>query len=148
MRRLLALLFAGTAALAGCGNGDDGATTETTPEASPSPETELTVVLDRGDGSPPDEWTLTCDPEGGSHPDPEAACDTLADLDPEIFEPVAPDEMCTMIYGGPQTAEVAGEFNGEPIDAEFSRENGCEIGRWDEAAPVLGHEGGVDAASR
>ncbi|HEX6339398.1 MAG TPA: SSI family serine proteinase inhibitor [Jiangellaceae bacterium] len=146
VRNLLALLIAATLA-AGCGTdgGDDRTTTGASPADTPTPgpETELTVVLDQGDGTPPKEWTLTCDPVGGSHPDPEAACDTLARLDPEVFEPVPPDAMCTMIYGGPQTAEVTGRWDAEPVDAEFSRENGCEIDRWDDAAAVLGHEGGV-----
>ena len=140
MERVLALLIAAAATVTGCGSGDDPATTDTTPESSP--ETQLTVVLDRGDGSEPDEWTLTCDPVGGDHPDPDAACDTLADLDPETFDPVPPDAMCTMIFGGPQTAMVTGRWNGDPVDSEFSRENGCEIARWDAAVAVLGHEGG------
>jgi hypothetical protein len=142
VRHALALLIATAMAIAGCGTGDDGDTTQTTPD-SPTPETELTVVLDQGDGTAPDEWTLTCDPAGGTHPDPEAACDTLADLDPETFEPVPPDAMCTMIYGGPHTAVVTGQWNGEPVESEFSRENGCEIVRWDAAVAVLGHEGGA-----
>lgn len=149
VRYLLALLIATTLA-AGCGSddGDDRTTTAGSPADTPTsgPETELTVVLDQGEGASSEEWTLTCDPVDGSHPDPEAACDTLAELDPEVFEPVPPDAMCTMIYGGPQTAEVTGQWNGDPVDAEFSRENGCEIDRWDTAASVLGHEGGVSGA--
>jgi hypothetical protein len=149
VRYLLALLITATVAV-GCGTdaGEDQTTTDSSPADTPTsgPETELTVVLDQGDGAPPEEWTLTCDPVGGSHPDPEAACATLAELDPEVFEPVPPDAMCTMIYGGPQTAEVTGHWNGDPVDAEFARENGCEIDRWDTAASVLGHEGGATGA--
>lgn len=147
VKHVLALLI-GIVALAGCGDDSDGgATTETSPESSSALETELAVVLDEGEGAPPEEWTLTCDPAGGTHPDPGTACDALADLDPEIFEPVPPDAMCTMIYGGPQTAMVTGQWHGAPIDAEFSRENGCEIARWDAAVAVLGHEGGVQSTS-
>lgn len=146
MRYLLALLIAATLAAA-CGNdgGDDRTTTDSSPAngSSTGSETELTVRLDQGDGASPQEWSLTCDPAGGSHPDPEAACDTLAELDPKVFEPVPPDAACTMIYGGPQTAQVTGQWNGESVDAQFSRENGCEIDRWDAASSVLGHEGGV-----
>jgi len=149
VRYLLALLIAATVA-AGCGtdDGDDRTTTDSSGADTPTsgPETELTVVLDQGDGASPQEWTLTCDPVAGSHPDAEAACDTLSGLDPEVFEPVPPDAACTMIYGGPQTAQVTGQWNGAPVDAEFSRENGCEIDRWDTAASVLGHEGGVTEA--
>ncbi len=145
VRRVLAVVVA-VAAMAGCGAGDDDpATTDTTTDGSPSPLTQLTVVLDRGDGSDPEEWTLTCEPAGGDHPDPEAACDTLADLDPKVFEPVPPDQACTMIFGGPQTATVTGRWNGNQVDAQFSRENGCEIDRWDAAVALLGDEGGVTA---
>jgi hypothetical protein len=147
VRRAFACLVVGAAVLAGCGTDDDGdqTTTETTP--APEPQTELTVELDSGDGAAADEWTLTCDPAGGTHPDTEAACATLAELDPEVFEPVPADAACTMIHGGPQTATVTGQWNGEPVEAQFSRENGCEIDRWDQAAPVLGSEGGVSAPS-
>jgi len=46
--------------------------------------------------------------------------------------------MCTQIYGGPQTATVRGSWGGQAVDASFSRENGCEIARWDAATAVLG----------
>lgn len=141
------LLIAGITALAGCGTdgGNDRTVTETSPPGSS--ETELTVVLDYGDGTPPEEWSLTCDPDGGSHPDPAAACEALAEMDPQVLDPVPPNAMCTMIYGGPQTATLTGRWNGAPVDAEFSRENGCEIARWDAAVAVLGDEGGVRGAA-
>ena len=41
------------------------------------------------------------------------------------------DVACTEIYGGPQEADVRGTFRGRPVDAHFSRTNGCEIERWD-----------------
>jgi hypothetical protein len=141
VKRAFACLVVGVAVLAGCGTDDDGdqTTTETTP--APEPQTELTVALDPGEGAAAEEWTLTCDPAGGTHPDPDAACATLGELDPEVFEPVPDNAPCTMIHGGPQTATVTGQWNGEAVEAEFSRANGCEIDRWDQAAPVLGAEG-------
>lgn len=126
--------------LAGCGeaNGDNA---QTAPDDEP--ETSLTVALDHGDGAGAEEWTLTCDPAGGTHPDPEAACATLDEIDQEVLSPVPPDSACTMIYGGPQTATVTGSLRGEQINAEFSRENGCEIARWDAIVDVLTEIGGV-----
>ena len=99
--------------------------------------TELTVVVRPGRGN--QEWTysLVCDPAGGDHPDPEAACRVLEELDAP-FAPVPPETMCTEIYGGPQTAAVTGTLRGEPVDATFDRTNGCEIARWDQHAAVLG----------
>jgi hypothetical protein len=46
--------------------------------------------------------------------------------------------MCTQIDGGPATAEVSGTWRGERVEAEFSRQNGCEIARWDRVGALLG----------
>jgi hypothetical protein len=54
-----------------------------------------------------------------------------------VFEPVSGMTACTQQYGGPETATVKGTLHGEPIDAKFSRVNGCEIARWEEVAPLL-----------
>jgi hypothetical protein len=91
-----------------------------------------------GDGTAAQEWTLTCDPPGGSHPDTSAACAVLAGLDPTVFDPVDPNQMCTQIYGGPETATVRGTWDGEPLDASFARNNGCEIARWDAIKAMFG----------
>jgi hypothetical protein len=45
--------------------------------------------------------------------------------------------MCTMIYGGSQTATVMGRWHGMPVHAAYSQVNGCEIARWRNMAPVL-----------
>jgi hypothetical protein len=130
---LVAALAAG---LAGCG--DDRAVVTATPAASSgAPQTSLTIAVDAGDGEPPVESTLACEPAGGTHPDPEAACAALAELDAEAFMPVAADQMCTQIYGGPETATVRGTWRGAPVDASFSRQDGCEIARWDAVAGLL-----------
>jgi hypothetical protein len=42
--------------------------------------------------------------------------------------------MCSMIYGGPQQALVAGTLNGQSVRARFKRTNGCEIARWNRLA--------------
>jgi hypothetical protein len=46
--------------------------------------------------------------------------------------------MCTMIYGGPETATVTGTWNGKKVDATFNRKNGCELKRWSVLAPLFG----------
>jgi Subtilisin inhibitor-like len=141
--RALLLLPVAVLALAACSDGDGNADVAVgSPQPSPgseeTPPTSLTIIADNGDGSAAQEWTLTCDPAGGSHPDPAAACEALGGLDPTVFAPVAPDQACTQIYGGPETATVRGSWNGTPLDASFSRDNGCEIARWEAVQPLFG----------
>jgi hypothetical protein len=76
--------------------------------------------------------TLQCDPDGGTHPDPNGACDALLQNE-DALEPVPGDVACTEIYGGPQLATISGPG----VDATFSRENGCQIARWDALKAVL-----------
>ncbi|MEV0371136.1 SSI family serine proteinase inhibitor [Streptomyces sp. NPDC050636] len=99
----------------------------------------LTVT---GSGDPDQDGTyeLSCHPTRGDHPDAEAACDGLDEVttwgkDP--FAPVPPGARCTMIYGGPATAHVEGTWAGRPVNADFKRTDGCEIGRWNRAEPLL-----------
>jgi hypothetical protein len=85
-------------------------------------------------------FSLDCHPAGGRHPDPAAACATLTratrgDRDP--FAPVPRDAVCTMIYGGPATAQVSGLWHGRPVHASYDRANGCELGRWRALVPLL-----------
>ncbi len=107
--------------------------------------TELTVVVRGAPGMSERSYTLVCHPAGGDHPDPQAACRSLSDLK-HPFAPVPPDAMCTQIYGGPQTATVTGTFRGEPVNAEFSRTDGCEIARWDKHVALLVEAGGVEGS--
>ncbi|WP_329275069.1 SSI family serine proteinase inhibitor [Streptomyces sp. NBC_00691] len=113
----------------------------TADSAAPAPPDRLTVTV-TGDVAPSADGTfeLICHPAGGTHPAPRAACDRLDELttwgtDP--FAPVPPESLCTMQYGGPATAHVTGTWAGRPVDAEFTRTDGCEIARWDSFAPLL-----------
>jgi hypothetical protein len=103
----------------------------------------LTVTLDETGTGAVRTMTLTCDPVGGDHPDPPAACAALAAAGPGAFDPPPGDLMCTQLFGGPQVALVEGTVGGVPVSARFSRTDGCEIGRWDALAPLLGSTGGV-----
>jgi hypothetical protein len=139
MIRGATLVVIAMVALTACG-GDDVDITSASPSPAPSesPTTSLTITVNTGDGTAAQEWTLTCDPPGGSHPDPSAACAVLAGLEPTVFDPVDPNQMCTQIYGGPETATVRGMWDGEPLDASFARNNGCEIARWDVIKAMFG----------
>jgi hypothetical protein len=91
--------------------------------------TSLEISVTPGSEAPTKIWTLDC-PDGGTLPDAAEACSKLEDLD-DPFAPVPKDVACTEIYGGPQEAQVRGTFKGSPVNARFTRTNGCEIERWD-----------------
>lgn len=117
------------------------------PTGPPVPA-ELTIAVDDGNGTQ-NTWTLRCDPDGdpadGDHPDAEAACAALAADSASAFELPAGDQMCTEQYGGPQTATIEGTVDGDPVVAEFSRTDGCEISRWEALADVFGPVAGASS---
>ena len=105
--------------------------------SSAPPENDLTVELDRGDGSAVQRWTLICgDPVEGTHPAAQQACDHLRGMD-DPFAPIPDDMVCTQQYGGPQTASVTGRWAGRPVDLALSRVDGCTIAQWDGLGPLL-----------
>lgn len=113
-------------ALAACG-GD----AERERPAAVTPRTDLRIeVRPRGPEGRVRRDRLRCPGDG--------RCDRL---DPRAFAPVPGDVACTEIYGGPATGRVTGRVNGRPIDATFSRVNGCEIARWDRLEWLLGRPG-------
>ncbi len=130
MRRLLLLAIV-LPALASCGTGTPGGESPAPGEPADATGTDLVIAVISDAGAEPRELTLTCDPPGGDHPNAAAACDRLAQAGAQVFEPVPADQACTEIYGGPQTATITGTDDGIDVDASFSRENGCEIDRWD-----------------
>jgi hypothetical protein len=95
---------------------------------------DLTVTVDPdGDGArPARRASVRCDA-----PEDSATCRAAGGVRRSAFEPTPGDVACTQQYGGPQTATVEGTLRGEPIDATFSRANGCEIARWQQAAALL-----------
>jgi hypothetical protein len=107
--------------------------------SSPSADAgnELVVELDRGDGSPAERWTLTCGgTAAGSHPAAQAACDHLSGMD-DPFASLPDDMVCTQVYDGPRTAHVTGRWQGEPVDVQLARNDGCRIAQWDGLGPLL-----------
>jgi hypothetical protein len=85
-------------------------------------------------------FTLTCHNAGGSHPDAVNGCAKLDQMSASGVDPFAPTTtgtMCTQQSGGPVTATVIGSWAGRPINATFSRADGCQIKRWNELMPVL-----------
>jgi hypothetical protein len=133
-------------ALGGCKDGNGAATVRpsegsSAPGQAGSAKTRLTITVRASQTSAPKTWTLTCDPAGGTLPKADQACAALATAAAKGQDPFAPtpkDQMCTQIYGGPETATVTGTWNGKKIDATFNRKNGCEIKRWGTLALLFG----------
>jgi hypothetical protein len=124
-----ALLLVLTAAA--CGESEEAGE-----RAGPATSIEVTLWPEGRSAGGGEQAVLTCEPVGGSHPHAQEACGAL-EREPGALEPVAGDVACTQIYGGPEEARIAGVVGGEAVDAMFSRNNGCEIDRWDRLAPVL-----------
>jgi hypothetical protein len=125
----IVVLVAALVLVAGCGEDDteQPATGGTAPGLA-----ELTVTVDDGSGGAPKTADVRCDA-----PEDSDACQAVADIKPKTFEPVPGNMACTQQYGGPETATVKGTINGEPVDAQFARVNGCEIARWNDAKDLL-----------
>lgn len=123
------LAVAGLAFLAACGGSSDGGTSG---ESGNTSGTSLTIVVTLDEGAEPATYKLSCEPAGGDHPQPQQACDVLDKAGAKVFDPVPADQMCTELYGGPQTATVKGTYDDKSVDATFNRTNGCETDRWDE----------------
>ena len=122
-------LYALALPLAACSTG--GADT-----VAAAPRTDLTIEIVRDVGSEAERLTLTCEPTGATHPAAAQACADLARL-PEPFAPLPSDQVCTEIFGGPQTATITGIHRGEPVRSELSRSDGCRIAQWDGLGAVL-----------
>jgi hypothetical protein len=122
-RRLIAWTLA--IGLAGCGSSGSSSTTTTQTATSPAAgRTELTVKVNRHVRH------IKCP---GSK-----LCGRLQKLTPKAFAPVPPTQACTQIYGGNSRAHVEGTLRGRRVKADFKLNNGCEIGRWQRFAWLLG----------
>ena len=132
--RALSILAAGAIALA-AGCGDDEAATTTDDVAATGTTLKLTLDVDGGGPEKAQVETIECaDP---SDTEPDELCAQVLQLEREDFEPVSPNTACTEIYGGPDSLLVEGDIDGETIDGSFTRENGCEIDRFEVWVPIL-----------
>jgi hypothetical protein len=125
------LLFVGSA----CSDDEDTAKVGVRDDPGPVSTLTVTVAAD-AKGTALRTWSLTCEPAGGDHPDPAAACRALTALK-RPFEPVPADAICTEIYGGSAVATLKGTWRGTPVDATYTRENGCHISRYDALGATL-----------
>jgi hypothetical protein len=113
--RSLALPLLTAALLAACGSD--------TPAAAPAGTNLLVRVDDDGPhgAKPARSGRVRC---------PGARCGATKGLAPRDFAPTPAGVACSMIYGGPETATVRGTLRGKPVDARFSRTDGCQTTRW------------------
>lgn len=106
------------------------------PAQAGQPTASLTIQVTSSPGKSAQRWTLQCGPSGGNLPGAASACAALArTTDP--FAPVPRGTMCSMIYSGPEKATVAGSWAGKPVNASFSRNNGCQTARWNKLASLF-----------
>jgi hypothetical protein len=117
MKRLLLIPFL-VLVLAACGGDDVQEPGDGSAAATSAAGTNLVVTVwaDPSTSAEPTVTTVTAAPAGATAKD---------------FAAPDPNQACTMIFGGPGKATVAGTLDGAAVDATFTRSNGCEIARWD-----------------
>jgi Subtilisin inhibitor-like len=105
------------------------------PSADPG-AVSLSILLDDGFGTR-STWTLTCGPVGGTHPTPAVACGVLGAKGAKSLPEVAEASTCAQLYGGPEKVRITGTWKGKAVDSQQTRENGCEIDRWNALVGLL-----------
>src|SRR4051794_3401086 len=114
----IALLSVVLAFAAGCGAEDESAA----PAQGRFAQLVVRVDADGNGAKPGKQVELTC-----ATPDENAACRAASRLQAADFEPVSPKRVCTDIFGGPETATITGELDGQAVKGTFRRANGCEV---------------------
>ena len=117
--------------MSGCGDSDEASSGDAFAEGDSS----LTVTLDPDGPDGKEEETteeVSCDVSSDV-----AACLAVAEIDVDALGPVSPDTACTELFGGPDTLSLEGTIEGEDVDVDLTRVNGCEIERFDAAVPLL-----------
>jgi len=131
LRPLGIFLVVAALGAAGCGDSEDASSGDAFADGDSS----LTVTLDPdGPDGPEEQRTEDVSCEDGAD---DEVCQAVAGLDAEALAPVSSDTACTEIFGGPDTASLEGIIEGEEVDVDLSRANGCEIERFEAATPLL-----------
>lgn len=120
----IVVVLAALAFVAGCGE-DDSEQPAQAPQLA-----DLTVTVN--DGAKTKTAQVRCTAASDSR-----ECAAVTDIDAKWLKPTPGNRACTQQYGGPETATVKGTLRGKPVDAKFSRVNGCEIARWNAAKDLL-----------
>lgn len=98
---------------------------------------DISVVIQDPQGSPVS-YVIRCDAgeasvRGGAQIDAEDACRALARpaVQNRLVGGPSSEQVCTQVYGGPQTAMLSGTLDGQSVSTVVSRDDGCGIGDWD-----------------
>lgn len=121
-----AALLGAALAITGCGSDSEDDSAAPSPA---QPTLEVSLDIDGPGGEAPRATAVSC----GSQP----GCAEAEMLSASDFAPVPAQTACTEIFGGPETATVSWVLDGERLEAELSRANGCEIDRFDRFIPLL-----------
>jgi hypothetical protein len=127
--RLAAPFLIAAVALAGCGSDEPN---PSAPGDGQLAQLVITVDDDGEGGAPARELELDC-----AEPTDSQACGAVAGVSARDLAPTPPDTACTQLFGGPETATIKGQIRGEDVDATFSRNDGCQIERWERVEALL-----------
>jgi hypothetical protein len=127
---------------AGSGSGPHGSATELSVKGAAT----------EGDGAAPDATevditgTIRCDENGATGTG--VYDDTAVDICSQMSEHRGPlmtlskedpdGRMCAQVYGGPQRATITGTIEGQPVDIDVQRTDGCGIDDWQSLEWLLG----------
>jgi len=136
VRKLVTLAVVLTATLAACGGSGSG---------SSDASTKLTITTRTGGESVlvPSEATLACDgtarATGFLAKAAGPACAAVRNgVVAKVQHAQASGELCSQIYGGPQTAHLTGTANGKQVNLRVDRTDGCGVENWNLLEPLLG----------
>jgi len=127
MRRLLCLLglVLAAAAFGACGSDDEQ---EAPAQGDDAADTRLRVEV-TGASAQPIQMQLVCDGE----------CDVAA-LRKIVADAGTAERACTLQYGGPEKATVTGTVEGEKVDLQLDRADGCGIADYEALFAAFGRE--------
>lgn len=98
---------------------------------------DISVVIQDPQGSPVS-YVIRCDAgeasvRGGAPIDAKDACRALARpaVQNRLVRGPSPEQVCTQVYGGPQTAMLSGTLDRRSVSTVVTRDDGCGIGDWD-----------------
>ena len=141
MLRLLSiplLVLALFAAACGDDDVDTDAPSGTDPDPTTAPTTDLTIEYTHATEGVADTYRITCADTASVTGDEvgvdgQAACDALAEpaVRERLTQGAPTDRACTEVYGGDDTAVIAGSIDGTAVDTTVDRTNGCGIDEWD-----------------
>ena len=129
---------------AACGSsGAKKAATTTTAVAAAATSLSIEVRLDPA--AAPQTGTLQCDGSAkgtgllAESASAAKACAALANPAAVAYlrNPRPEGQVCTQIFGGPETAHVTGTLQGQPVTVDLARRNGCETAGWELVRPLL-----------